>query len=175
MRGLAKSAVVGALLSVPVTVQAQMEAVSTYGPSINLTQATRLIDGARAYAEKKSLTISIVVLDAAGHLVASVRMDGAPFSTPEIARGKAYASIAAGGVPGDQLAIRYKQNPMVWSNTASLGYGAPLLPAEGSLPIFIKNVLAGSVGASGAPSDDDVNAIKAGIAAIGATSERRVP
>jgi glc operon protein GlcG len=152
---------------------AQTPAASSYGNSLNLAQAMRLIEGARGYADKKSLTISIVVLDAAGYLVSSARMDGAPFVTPEIARGKAYAAIAAGGVPGTDLAARFTQNPMVWSNTASLGYGAPLLPAEGALPIFLNGVLAGAVGASGAPSDEDVNAIKAGIAAIGATPQQK--
>jgi glc operon protein GlcG len=171
MRGFAICGLVGMVLSAPVVARAQTAPVTSYGNSITLAQATHLIDGARSYAQSKSLTISIVVLDAAGHLVASVRMDGAPFVTPEIARGKAYAAIATGGVPGDELAGRFTQNPMVWSNTASLGYGAPLLPAEGALPIFINGALAGSVGASGAPSDEDVNAIKAGIAAIGATTK----
>jgi glc operon protein GlcG len=173
MTHLAIGALVGAVLLTPMSVNAQSAPVVSYGNSITLAQATHLIDGARSYAQNKLLAISIVVLDAAGHLVASARMDGAPFVTPEIARGKAYAAIATGGVPGDELAGRFTQNPMVWSNTASLGYGAPLLPAEGALPIFINSVLAGSVGASGAPSDEDVNAIKAGIAAIGATTKQK--
>jgi glc operon protein GlcG len=170
MRVFAISALVGVILSNPVDAHAQAAPAPGYASSINLTQAVRLIEAARGYAQQKSFAISIVVLDAAGYLVASARMDGAPFVTPEIARGKAYAAIATGGVPGDELAGRFTQNPMVWSNTAGLGYGAPLLPAEGALPIFINGVLAGSVGASGAPSDEDVNAIKAGIAAIGATA-----
>jgi glc operon protein GlcG len=159
------------LVLVPNTLKAQPSGVSGYGASITLTQALRLIEGARKYADSKAFKISIVVLDTAGYLVTSQRMDGAPFVTPEIARGKAYAAIATGGVPGDELAARFTQNPMVWSNTAALGYGAPLLPAEGALPIYLNGALAGSVGASGAPSDEDVHAIEAGIAAIGATSK----
>lgn len=173
MRCLAICALVGMILSAPIAVRAQSAPVTSYGNSITLAQATHLIEGARNYAHSKSLTISIVVLDTAGYLVASARMDGAPFVTPEIARGKAYAAIATGGVAGDELAGRFTQNPMVWSNTASLGYGAPLLPAEGALPIFINGTLAGSVGASGAPSDEDVNAIRAGIASIGATTKQK--
>jgi glc operon protein GlcG len=173
MKRLAPWILLGALLPASAAAQTQPATVSSYGPSISLRQAMHLIDGARAYAESKSLTISIVVLDAAGYLVAANRMDGAPFVTPEIARGKAYAAVATGGVPGDELAGRFSQNPMVWSNTASLGYGAPLLPAEGALPVFINGVLAGVVGASGAPSDEDVNAIKAGIASISATTRQK--
>jgi glc operon protein GlcG len=173
MRRLAICALVGMIWSTPVAVHAQPANSTSYATSITLAQATHLIDGARSYAQSKSFTISIVVLDAAGYLVASARMDGAPFVTPEIARGKAYAAIATGGVPGDELAGRFTQNPMVWSNTASLGYGAPLLPAEGGLPIFINGALAGAVGASGAPSDEDVNAIGAGIASIGATTKQK--
>ena len=171
MKRLAPWILFGALLPASAAAQTQPATVSSYGPSISLRQAMHLIDGARAYAESKSLTVSIVVLDAAGYLVAANRMDGALFVTPEIARGKAYAAIATGGAPGDELAGRFSQ--MVWSNTASLGYGAPLLPAEGALPVFINGVLAGVVGASGAPSDEDVNAIKAGIASISATTRQK--
>jgi glc operon protein GlcG len=165
--------VMAGLFALPTALAAQVPSASGYGASITLTQALRLIEGARKYADSKTLKISIVVLDAAGYLVTSQRMDGAPFVTPEIARGKAYAAIATGGVAGDELAGRYTQNPMVWSNTSALGYGAPLLPAEGALPIYLNGVLAGSIGASGAPSDEDVHAIEAGIAAIGATSKTK--
>jgi glc operon protein GlcG len=166
----ARAAFAAIIILAPGTLHAQTSTVSNYGNSLNLAQAFHLIEAARDYADKKSMKISVVVLDAAGHLVAAARMDGAPFVTPEIARGKAYAAIAAGGVRGEELAARFTQNPMVWSNTASLGYGAPLLPAEGALPIYLDGRLAGSVGASGAPSDEDVSAIEAGIAAIGATT-----
>ncbi len=87
-------------------------------------------------------------------------------------RGKAYASVATGGQPGSALAQRFLDNPMVWGNVASLGLGAPLLPATGSMPIFFGGDLVGAIAASGAPSEVDEAAVLAGILAINATSSR---
>jgi len=96
---------------------------------IGYGKANKAIAAAMDYARDKGVKLSFVVVDAAGHLVAAGRMDGAPFVTIEVARGKAYASVATGGQPGSALAQRFLDNPMVWGNVASLGLGAPLLPA----------------------------------------------
>ncbi|NPT59767.1 GlcG/HbpS family heme-binding protein [Paraburkholderia elongata] len=137
-------------------------------PTISYAQASKVIEATIAFAQEKNLRLSIVVLDTGGHVVSSARMDGAGFVTIEIARGKAFAVVATGGTPGDVLAKRYEENPMVWGNVASLGYGAPLLPARGSSPIYLGSALIGAIGASGAPSELDELAVRTGIAAIGA-------
>ena len=136
--------------------------------TISYAQASKVIEATMAFAQSKNLQLSIVVLDTGGHVVSSARMDGAGFVTIEVARGKAFAVVATGGTPGDVLAKRYEDNPMVWGNVASLGYGAPLLPARGGFPIFLNGALVGAVAASGAPSELDEQAIRAGIVAIGA-------
>lgn len=114
-----------------------------------------MIDAGIAEAASRGHALSFVVLDAAGHLVASARMDGAPFVTIDIARGKAFASVATGGQPGSNLDQRYRENPMVWGNAGPLGQGAPMLPARGSLPLLLDGRLIGAIGASGAPSEID--------------------
>ena len=139
---------------------------------ISYRKANDAIAAAMDYARGKNVTLSFVVVDTAGHLVAAGRMDGAPFITIEVARGKAYACVATGGHPGSALAQRFRDNPMVWGNTAGLGFGAPMLPATGSLPIFFGKNLVGAIAASGAPSDVDEAAVLAGILAINATSSR---
>jgi glc operon protein GlcG len=139
---------------------------------ISYRKANEAIAAAMEYAGDKGVKLSCVVVDAAGHLVAAGRMDGAPFITIEVARGKAYASVATGGQPGSALAQRFLENPMVWGNVAGLGFGAPLLPATGSLPIFFGGDLVGAIAASGAPSEIDEAAVLAGILAINATSSR---
>lgn len=135
----------------------------------NLTYkfAARLVAAAVAEAESKGVNLSFVILDAGGHLVAAARMDGAAFITAEIARGKAFASVATGGQPGTALGQRFTDNPMVWGNVSALGFGAPLVPAQGAMPVFIDGVLAGAIGASGAPSQIDENVIVAAIRAVG--------
>lgn len=142
---------------------------------ISCRKANEAITAAMEYGRTKGVALSLVVVDSAGHLVAAGRMDGAPFVTIEVARGKAFASVATGGQPGSALAERYRDNPMVWGNVATLGYGAPLLPAMGSLPIFFDDKLSGAIGASGAPSEVDEAAVRHAIAAIGATSSRSTP
>jgi uncharacterized protein GlcG (DUF336 family) len=139
---------------------------------ISYDKANEAIAAAMEYARNKGVKLSFAVVDAAGHLVAAGRMDGAPFITIEVARGKAYASVATGGQPGSALAQRFLENPMVWGNVAGLGLGAPLLPATGSLPIFFGGDLAGAIAASGAPSEVDEAAVLAGIQAINATPSR---
>ncbi len=133
---------------------------------VSCRMARKLIDAGIAEAESLGHTLSFAVVDTAGHLVASARMDGAPFITVEIARGKAFASAATGGQPGDNLDQRYRDNPMVWGNAGPLGYGAPMLPAVGSLPIKLDGRVIGAIGASGAPSAVDVAVITAAIEAV---------
>jgi glc operon protein GlcG len=139
---------------------------------ISYGKANDAIAAAMDYARAKGVALSVVVVDTAGHLVAAGRMDDAPFITIEVARGKAFACAATGGQPGSALAQRFRDNPMVWGNTAGLGYGAPLLPATGSLPIYFDKNLVGAIAASGAPSEVDEAAVAEGISAINATSSR---
>jgi glc operon protein GlcG len=122
------------------------------------------------FARQRGIALSFVALDSMGHLVASARMDGAPFLTAEVARGKAFACVASGGQPGDVLAQRFNDNPMVWSNAATLGFGAPLLPGRGALPIYLDGELVGAIGASGAPSEIDEAAVRHAIASIGGST-----
>lgn len=140
--------------------------------NISYDSASRAIAAAVAEARARGLALSFVVLDSAGHLVASARMDGAAFITIEVARGKAFASAATGGQSGLNLAKRFEENPMVWGNVSSLGFGAPLLPAQGALPIFDGEHFIGVMGASGAPSAIDEDVVAGAIEAIGCRSAR---
>jgi len=78
---------------------------------ISYRQAQAAIEAAIAFARGKSVKLSFVVLDSAGHLVAAARMDGAAFVTIEVARGKAFACAASGGQPGTALAQDALSNP----------------------------------------------------------------
>jgi glc operon protein GlcG len=139
---------------------------------ISYQQASAALAAAIRYAESKGVALSFVVVDSGGHLVAAARMDGAPFVTTEVARGKAFACVATGGQSGRQLRQRYLDHPMVWGNIASLGYGAPLLPAIGSLPIWKEHQLIGAMGASGGAAEVDEEALTVAIEAIGARVSR---
>lgn len=133
-------------------------------------QAQQVIQAGIDAAKQRGVALSFVVLDSAGHLVGALRMDGAAFITIEVARGKAFTSAATGGQPGAALEGRYRDNPMVWGNAAALGFGAPMLPARGSLPIFLDGRHIGSMAASGAPSEVDEEVVKRAIESIGAST-----
>lgn len=135
---------------------------------ISYDLARRVIDAGIAEADRRGVKLSFVIVDAAGHLVAAARMDGVPFVTTEVARGKAFACASTGGQPGRDLAERFRENPMVWGSAGPLGYGSQLFPAAGSFPIRLDGRLIGAIGASGAPSEIDEAVIAIAIAAIGA-------
>ncbi|MBB2919642.1 GlcG/HbpS family heme-binding protein [Cupriavidus alkaliphilus] len=134
---------------------------------IGYQQASQVLEAAMRLAQAHGTALSFVVVDSAGHLVAAARMDGAPFVTIEVARGKAFACVATGGQSGRALRQRYVDHPMVWGNIASLGYGAPLLPAIGSLPIWIDGALVGAVAASGGQAEVEEDTLTRAIASIG--------
>lgn len=131
--------------------------------------AVRLTDAAKRFAEDRKLAVSIVVVDVSGHFLSGVRMDGAPFATFDVARGKAIASAATGGASGAELVKRYQANPIVFGQMSSLVYGGPVFPSQGSLGIYVGGRLVGAVGVSGGPSDVDEEIGRCGVAAIGAT------
>ena len=140
--------------------------------NISLEQATQVIQGAVAFATDKKVGISVVVVDSAGHVVAGARMSGVPFGSFDVARGKAIASVATGGVSGKDLMARYKENPIVFGQISSLSYGGPMFPSQGSLPIYFNGTLIGADAASAASSQLDEDAGRAGLRAIGASEVR---
>jgi glc operon protein GlcG len=140
--------------------------------TISFASSMKLLEVATSAAQAHHLALSFAIVDPGGHLVAAVRMDGAPFASLDFARGKAFASVALGGQSGATLEERFKENPSEYTNMGGAGYYAPFLPARGALPIFIGGKLAGAVGASGAPSEVDEEAVKGAIEAIGASTTR---
>lgn len=172
MASRARTALAAAALAGASVVQADTLPGPLPAANISLEQAERVVAAAIDYARQNKTALTVVVVDAAGHVVTGARMNGVPFGTFDVARGKAIASVATGGVSGRALMDRYKANPIVFGQISSLSYGGPMFPSQGSLPIFHNGVLIGAVGASGASSQLDEDAGRAGIAAIGAKESR---
>lgn len=164
-----KRTIAAAMLVVCAAAQAQPAPAV---PALTLEQATQLMHAAFAYARERGKAVTVAVVDAGGHLVTAGRMDGMPFGTFDVARGKAIASVATGGESGKALMERYRANPIVFGQISSLSYGGPMFPSQGSLPIFVSGQLVGAAAGSGASSQFDEDAVRAGIRAIGAQAER---
>jgi uncharacterized protein GlcG (DUF336 family) len=128
-------------------------------PILSADESLKAIDAGRRYAAAHRLRLSFVIVDPGGHVVTSLRMDGAAFATMTFSEGKAFASVAAGGLSGAQLIERYKAEPWIWGNAVISADGGPMLPGAGTFAIRRGGVLIGAIASSGGgPADDDAAA-----------------
>ena len=139
--------------------------------SLNLDTAQAIV--AEAFAvrlERGFKPLTVVVLDAGGHLVAAARQDGASNNRFEIAQGKAYGALAL-GMGSRALMERAEQQPyFIASATAALG--GRLVPVPGGVIVLGDDgSVQGAVGISGESSDNDEAAAAAAIKSVGLTAQ----
>ena len=91
-----------------------------------------------------------------------VRMDGAPWRTPYVSRGKARAS-ACFGISSADLTERAMTPVLRAVMEVERG---EFVPGQGALPIFRDGELIGAIGGSGGSSQEDEDAARAGIDAL---------
>jgi uncharacterized protein GlcG (DUF336 family) len=130
--------------------------------NITLEEAERVLQAAKKKAIEMGVKLSISVVDARGDLVCMVKMDGAPWRTPYISRGKARAS-ACFGVPSADLTDR-AMTP-VFRAVMEVEKGE-FVPGQGALPIMKNGELIGAIGGSGGTSQQDEDAARAGVQAL---------
>ena len=114
--------------------------------------------------------LSVVVLDAGGHVKAFEREDGASPGRFDIARGKAYGCIMLGLGGTAQLKRAEAQGFFM---TAMNGlYDGKVVPVPGGVLVRDrKGAVVGAVGVTGDTSDNDLIAAMAGIEAAGLVGE----
>ncbi|WP_406454342.1 heme-binding protein [Streptomyces sp. NBC_01622] len=132
-------------------------------PSITNALARDIVTAAIEAAERTPHRFSIAVVDAAGHLNAFARMDGAPLLTIQIAQDKAYTA-AGFGMATDQWHEFIKDD-------APLAMGAPagidrLVTFGGGIPVTVDGRIVGGVGVSGGHWSDDIEIARAGLAVV---------
>lgn len=136
---------------------------------LTLEQANRIAAGAIAAARSMGIPpVTVVVLDAAGHLKAMQREDGASMFRFDVATGKAWAAIGMGAA-SRVLAQRAKDNPNFFVALAATAQGR-FLPQTGA--VLIRDggdVVIGSVGASGGTGDEDEAVCAQGVRDAGFT------
>jgi uncharacterized protein GlcG (DUF336 family) len=134
---------------------------------ISLEQARTIISATRAKGREMGLNpLTVVVLDAGGHLVAMEREDGSGYGRPDVAGGKAAGALAM-GVSSRKLGDMAAERPQFMA-ALSAAWNGKLIPAAGG--VLVKDSsgsLLGAVGVSGDLSDKDEEAALAGIAAAG--------
>ena len=112
--------------------------------------------------------LSVVVLDAGGHVKAFEREDGAAPGRFAIAQGKAYGAVML-GMPGSAQMARAEQQHYFMTAVNGV-YGGQVVPVPGGILVHDKrgNTI-GAVGVTGDTSDNDLEAGMAGIEAAGLT------
>ncbi len=135
--------------------------------AIPLASARAIIDAALAKGAELGLKpLAVVVLDAGGHMIASVRQDGASLLRIQVATGKASGALAL-GISSRKIAEMAVERPTF---VASLGPVAPagVIPAAGGVIIVNgASEIIGAVGISGDLSDNDEICAIAGVDAAG--------
>ena len=129
--------------------------------NVSMAMALAIIQGTLEQCTKDGYKVSVVIVDKAGNVAASVRGDGTNPHTMEFGRLKAYTSRTRGQtslefmkVTSDPNNAYLKQIP----NTVAVG---------GGVPIKVGNEVIGAVGVSGAPGGEkDEVCANAGIAKV---------
>jgi uncharacterized protein GlcG (DUF336 family) len=131
--------------------------------SIGLETAKSITAGVRAAGRDHGLKpLTVVVLDAGGHVVSVEREDGSSNNRFEIAFGKAYGALALGMGSRSLMARAEQQAYFITAATAAIG--GRLIPVPGG--VLVKDdsgSVVGCVGVSGDTSDNDELAAMAGI------------
>lgn len=139
--------------------------------ALNLRKARAIIKGTLAKgAEAGFKPLSVVVLDAGGHVLAFERSDGASAGRFEIARGKAYGCLML-GIGGSAIQARGEAQA-VFVDAMNGAFGGKFVPVKGGALLRDgKGLLLGAVGVTGDTSDNDLIAALAGVEAAGLQAE----
>ena len=135
--------------------------------NLGLEDALKIIDGARNAGRAAGFKpLSIVVLDAGGHITAFQREDGSSNKRFEIAFGKAHGALAL-GVGSRALMARAEQQPYFIAAVTN-AIGGALVPVPGGVLVTdASGATIGAVGVTGDNSDNDEKAAVAGITEAG--------
>lgn len=138
---------------------------------ISLRKAKVIIRNAMAKGRELELKpLSVVVLDAGGHVKAFEREDGAAPGRFAIAQGKAYGSVMLGMAGTAQMARAEQQ--AYFMAAANGVYGGQVVPVPGGVLVRDKKgEVIGAVGVTGDTSDNDAIVAMAGVEAAGLTGE----
>jgi len=158
IRQAVRFALAGFLAFSAVCAWAQMP---SYGTSINLEQAKKVLAAAQVEARKNNWPMAIAIVDTSGYLVAYEKMDDTQTASVWIAQDKAKSA-----------ATYRRPTKVIQDAVAGGGAGIRFLnlrdasAVEGGLPIVVGGKIIGAIGVSGAASNEDGVVAKAGTDAL---------
>ncbi|MGH9086843.1 MAG: GlcG/HbpS family heme-binding protein [Acidimicrobiales bacterium] len=138
---------------------------------ISLDQARTIVAGVLSAGRERELgPLSVIVLDAGGHVKLFEREDGASNLRFEVAHGKAHGALGL-GMGSRAIMARAEQQP-TFVAAVTAAFGGALIPVPGG--VLVKTAsgeLVGAVGVTGDTSDNDEAAAVAGIEGAGLVAE----
>ena len=130
---------------------------------LTLHTARRIIDAALLEAEALQTAMNIAVVDAGGHLVAHVRMDGAFFGSVDIAINKAWTATAF-QMPSADLGALCQPGASAYGLEKS--NAGRVMIVGGGHPLVFEGHLIGAIGVSGGSVEQDEAVAEAGIRSL---------
>ena len=130
---------------------------------LSLDLALSLLARVREEAETRDLSLAAAVVDTAGHVLASQRMDGTALGAIQLALGKAYTA-AAWATPSGEFAQSTQPGGDDWGwNTTD----ARIVVYPGGIPLLVDGEIVGAIGASGGTAAEDEECVMAASSALG--------
>ena len=130
-------------------------------PSLGL--ALELLARIRSEADAEGLALAAAVVDPAGRVVASQRMDEAALGAMRLAIGKAYTAVSWGIRSGDFMSSTQPGGDD-WGFNAT---DERIVVYAGGVPLFADGRLVGAVGASGGTAEQDEACVTAAALSLG--------
>lgn len=125
-----------------------------------------IMAAAVAKANEVGTPKDIAIVDESGNLLQFKRMDGAKFSSAEIAINKAFTSAGGGRATRDYHAVAGPTGPAFGLHTQ---LGGRFTIIGGGIPVIVDDEIIGAVGVSSGAAAEDHDVAQAGIDAFMAT------
>jgi uncharacterized protein GlcG (DUF336 family) len=130
---------------------------------LSLELALALLARARDEAESRDLSLAAAVVDDAGHVLASQRMDGTALGAMRLAVGKAYTAVSWAAPSGDfSRSTQPGGDDWGWNTT-----DPRIVVYAGGIPLLVDGELVGAIGASGGTATEDEECVTAAASALG--------
>jgi uncharacterized protein GlcG (DUF336 family) len=131
--------------------------------SISCEEAEAVIAAATRQATRIGVPQNIAIVDAAGHLVGFKRMDGAKFTSIEIAMAKAFT---AAGAQAETKAIGPRTLPGEPGFGIQTMHGGRFTTLAGGIPLRVAAQVVGAIGVSSGSTAQDHEVAEAGATAF---------
>jgi uncharacterized protein GlcG (DUF336 family) len=127
---------------------------------LDIADAQKLIEGARAKAREIGVPMCIAIADESGGLIAFERMDGGKTTSITIAIDKAFTAGGARKATHDYGKASQPGGPAYGIGSA---IGGRLMVVGGGLPVSVSGTVVGAIGVSSGTPQQDMDVAQAGI------------